>query len=91
MIYKWVREYVEKYSFVTKVELKNSYVYIYYKKNSKQTWKRISFRANRDKLLNLIENIKSDIGYYEEFEKRKASGFYDDNANDDTPLIFANR
>lgn len=64
-LYKWLRTYLEKYSFVTKVELVNSSVKIYYNKNGQETFKRISYRANKDMLIECIESIKKDINYYE--------------------------
>lgn len=88
MIYKWVRELMERYSFVTSVQMKNAYVYIYYELGEHKDWKRIPYRANREKLLELIEKIKQEIGYYEDFELRKKQGQY--NVDEKTPLIFSN-
>ena len=89
MIYAWVRKLIEKYSFVTKVELKNGYVYVHYELNEHKDWKRISIRANKEQLINFIERIKNEIGFYEDFERRKAEGQYDVE-DEDTTLIFAN-
>jgi len=65
MIYKWVRDLVEKFTFVTRTELSGGMIYIYYNKNGKEKRKKIPLRANKTRLLNTIEKIKEDINYYE--------------------------
>jgi len=63
MLYKWVRQFVEKFSFITKTEFKKGIFYIYYEKDDKQKVKHLPYRANRDMLLNIIDKIKKDINY----------------------------
>lgn len=65
-IYKWVRDFVEKYSFITGSELRNGMVYFYYEKEGKKRYKRIPFRSDKDKVISTIERIKEDIGYDEQ-------------------------
>ena len=89
VLYKWVREYLEKYSFVKRVKLQNAYVYIYYEVDGEKAWKRIPYRATRDKLMRTIESIKEDINYYEDLKRRKEEGQYD--IDKDKPVIFTNR
>lgn len=64
-IYKWVREEVEKYSYITDSEMKNGVVYFYYLKNGKRKHKRLPFRANKKQLMALLDRIKKDIKYDE--------------------------
>jgi len=70
MIKKWVREEVEKYSFITSSELKAGYVYFYYQKDGKQKYQKLSYRGTAKQIIKMVENIKQDIGYTEEKSKR---------------------
>ena len=77
MIWKWVRDLVGRFSFIDKIESKNHYIYLYYKKDDVIKSKRIPFRASRDTLIKEIEDIKKDINYYNKIKVRdyKLSGF----------------
>jgi len=88
VLYKWVREFLERYSFVQRVKLQNAYVYIYYELDGEKKWKRIPYRATKDKLMRTIESIKEEIGYYDDLERRKKEGQYD--VGESKPLIFTN-
>ena len=76
-LYKWVREYLEKYSFISEVMLMNGIVMLHYKKDGKVKFKRLPFRATKDQLVTCIENIKKDINYYEDKKTRIEEGQYD--------------
>lgn len=76
---------MEKYSFVTKVELKNHYIYVHYELNDNTGWKRISYRANKERLLSFIDNIKEEIGYDEDRQRKIKEGQFKVN---DEPLMF---
>jgi len=70
MMYKWVRELIEKYEFIIKIELKMPHVLIHYIKlprndNSEIFIEKIPYRANKDMVIRKIELIKEKIGYYE--------------------------
>jgi hypothetical protein len=64
-IYRWVREEIQKYSFIEGSELKGGKVYFYYLKDGKEKAKKLPFRANKEQIQNMIERIKEDIGYAE--------------------------
>lgn len=69
-IYKWIIDYIKKYSFITDTVIKGTTVYIYYNKNNKQKFKRLAYRASKNHLIRCIESIKKDIGYYEDRKNR---------------------
>ena len=77
MLYAWIREYIEKYSFVKRTKFKDALFYIYYEKNGKDTYKVLPFRANKKQLQTCIESIKKDINYYEKKQERIDAGDYD--------------
>ena len=70
MIYKWVREEIEKYSFITGSELKKGSIYFYYEKDGKKKFKRLPLRSDGNQVIKMVERIKKDIGYKEEKQKR---------------------
>jgi len=86
MIYKWITGELSKYSFVKKVEMKNAYMYVHYELNDETGWRRISIRANRDQLVNFLEKLKKDIGFFEDLEERKKKGQY--KVDENKPLMF---
>jgi hypothetical protein len=63
MLYKWVRELTSKFSFIEKAELKGTLFYMWYRKDSVLKYKKLPYRANKNKLLKTIEEIKKDIDY----------------------------
>ena len=65
MLYKWVREFVEKFSFVEKTDFKHNIFYIWYKKNGRSKAKHLPYGANKQMLLEVIDDIKKDINYIE--------------------------
>jgi len=64
-MFKWIRNYVKQYSFITRTEFKGAIFYIYYNKNNKECVKKLPYRAGKTMLRNRIESIKNEIGYYE--------------------------
>ena len=82
-LYLWIREYIKKYSFITKTEFKNATLRIYYEKDGKLKNKHLPYRASRDQLISCIESIKNDINYYAIKEARIKAGQYkvDDDEN----------
>jgi len=82
-LFPWVREYINKYSFVEKVEFKKMSLFIYYKKDGKLFFKKLPYRATKDQVEQTIERIKKDIDYY---KKRAVS--IKQNVKKDKPLIF---
>jgi hypothetical protein len=64
-LYKYVRNWVEKYSFVTKTSFMNANFKIYYMKDGKEVYKSLPFRASRDQLISTMNKIKDEIGYKE--------------------------
>jgi len=74
-IYKWVRDEIEKLSYVTKTEFKNAKFYIYYIKNGVETFKVLPYRADKFQLHNTIISIEKDINQFakkrQEFERHK--------------------
>ena len=77
MIWKWVQRLVGKLTFIEKVEFKNHEIYLYYKKNEELKFRKLPFRADKNRLLDELEKIKVDINYYETREKKnyKLAGF----------------
>ena len=70
MMYKWVRDLVEKYEFVTRIELKMPHVLVYYTElprtsNSIEYLEKIPYRATKETLIRKIERIKTKINYTE--------------------------
>ena len=63
-LYKWVREEIEKLSFISKTKFTGTYLYLFYDKDGQEKIKRISYRATPPQVLDLIEKIKKDIDYY---------------------------
>jgi len=74
VLYKWIRELLKKYSFVTDTSFLHAKLYIYYEKNGVTKRKILPYRATRDQLLQTIEAIKKDIDYKEdEIVKERAN------------------
>ena len=71
MLYKWVRDMVQKYSFITRTETRNGMVFLYFNDlKGVEQCKRVPYRASRDRLIKIIEEIKEAIHYYEIKKKR---------------------
>ena len=75
-LHLWIREYVTKYSFITKTEFKNAILYIYYEKNGNLKSEHLPFRATKIQLQKKIEKIKHDINFYENKIKDIEAGKY---------------
>ena len=75
-LHRWIREYVEKYSFITKTEFKGAIFYIYYEKEGKSKHKKLPYRSTKEQLQTLIESIKKDINYYDKRINDIKSGKY---------------
>lgn len=69
-LFAWVRELISKYSFITTVEFRQGYIWLYYKQGEKEKYKRLPYRTNKDQLIYHIEKIKKEIDYYENKRKR---------------------
>ena len=69
-IYKSIQEDLRRYTFIKKVEMIRGYVYLTYEKEGKDKVVRISYRANPQNLIKLVDKIKDDFGY-EELKKER--------------------
>ncbi|MDX1279517.1 hypothetical protein [Oceanihabitans sediminis] len=67
-LYKWVREEIEKLSFINKTKFTGMYLYLFYDKDGEEKIKRIPYRAKPKQVLDFIEKIKEDIDYYKKRE-----------------------
>lgn len=65
---KWVRDDLKKYSFIKSTNFVKGMYYLYYEVNGKIKFKKIPYRADKRKLINVVEKIREEINYY---EKRK--------------------
>ena len=66
ILYKWIRDYIAKYSFIKFTKFTNATLYVYYEHDGKIKAKHLPFRATKNQLIRTIENIKKEIGYYED-------------------------
>jgi len=62
MINKLWLEVLEKYSFIDRAEQKGVYVFLYYTLKGKQKFKKFSIRATSKQVLQIINNIREDMG-----------------------------
>ncbi len=76
-LYKWIRNYIRKYSFILGTEFRNATLFIYYKKDGETKEKHLPYRATKDQLIKAINNIKKEINYHEDRKKRIKEGQYD--------------
>ena len=86
MIWNWVQDLVRKFSFIHKVEKSKNHVYIHYKNlEGKIVYKRLPFRANKEKLLKTLDEIKTEIRYDENkpVNEYTLAGFAFSNTPDD--------
>ena len=88
-LFKWVRDYVGKYSFIDRTEFKGGIFYLYYTNDGKTYYKKIPYRTNKNQFINVIEKIKSEINYYE--KRAITTKRINKEIEDSKPLIFANK
>jgi len=88
ILFKWIREYIKKYSFVEKTEFKKMSLFIYYKKDDELLYKKLPYRANKIQVEQTIERIKQDIDYYK--KKAEMAKIINIEIKKDKPIIFAN-
>ena len=69
MLYKWVRDEVEKLSYIERTEFKGTTFTIHYLKLGQPKKKKLPYRANKDTLLKTLNSIKKDIDY-QDIKKR---------------------
>ena len=69
-IHTWLREYILRYSFITKTDFKNAVLSIYYEKDGKQKKKKLPYRATQEQVIICIESIKKDIDFVSKQRKR---------------------
>lgn len=90
MIYEWVRQLVENYTFIEKATFKEGYILLYYKKDDIETYMKISRRATPKQLLHLIDKIKLDINY-DEIKKERDEKLKEELKKErEKPLMFVN-
>jgi hypothetical protein len=69
-LYKFVRDDVTKYSFVTRTKFEKAIFTIYYtNKEGIEKFKNLPYRTTRDQLITALETIKKDSDYYERKKK----------------------
>ena len=64
-LYKYVRDWVDQYSFITRTTFKHTTFKLHYEIDDKERAKSLPFRASRDTLVKTINKIKKEIGYIE--------------------------
>lgn len=90
MINKEVAKLLEKYTFVEKAEIKGTYLHLHYRNNDIYGLKRISTRTTKKLLIEILEKLKKDIGYYEDKKIRDAKVKEALAKERNKPLIFVN-
>ena len=63
-LYKYVREWVDKYTFVTHIAFEKAVFRIYYEVDGEECFKRLPYRASQKQLQITIEKIKEEVHYY---------------------------
>jgi len=63
MINKWVRDLIEKYTFITKTDLHRGFVRFFYKINNEEKYVKMPLRGGKRMLINRINKIKENIDY----------------------------
>jgi len=86
MLYKWLREYIKKYSFIKDTKFTGATLHIYYDHDGKEKIKRLPYRTTKTQLIRAIDSIKDEIGFEEDKLQRIKSGQYD--TKNDSPPIF---
>jgi len=69
-LYKYVRDWVEQYTFVTHTTFKKAIFRIYYISNGNQCFKRLSYRTSKAVLEKTIQQIKIEVGFEESKRER---------------------
>lgn len=70
-LHAWIRKDIERFSFVNRTEFKNARLYIYYTMpDKKERYKTLPYRATKEQVQRVIQNIKLDIGYEEQKRKK---------------------
>ena len=64
-IYKWVRDEIDKLSYITRTEFKKAIFTVYFENKGKEESASIPYRGNRDQLLAMLRKIRKDINLKE--------------------------
>ena len=76
MIWFWVQELVGKLSYITRISRHNHYIFFHYiDLEGKETSRRLPFRASKQMVLKLLEDIKEEIEYKPVKKDYKLAGF----------------
>ena len=74
-IYKWVREELEKLSYIERITIVKGQVRLYYLVDEKERFKSIPYRSGRDEVLKALKQIREEanvnVKKFEEYKKRK--------------------
>ena len=62
-LYQWVRNEIEKLSFVSRTEFKKASFFIYYQHNDHEKRKILPYRATPAQVIRILDSIKKEIGY----------------------------
>jgi len=68
MIRTWIAELISNYSWINRIEKRGLYYFIFYNIDTKETFSRISYRANKAQLQRFLKRIKYEA---DEIEQRK--------------------
>ena len=63
MIYKWVRDLIEKYTFIIKTDLSKGQLRLFYKIGNEEKYIRMPLRGGKRMLINRINTIKENINF----------------------------
>lgn len=88
-LYKWVREHVEKLTYINKVEFKGARVYLFYSTDGGEKVKVLPYRATRNQLLATLERIRQETNYYDKERRKREEGHY--KVVDKDPIIVTNK
>jgi len=62
---KWVRELIEKYTFITKTDVYKGHLRLFYKVDNEENFVRMPLRGGKRMLINRINTIKEQINFKE--------------------------
>lgn len=91
MLFKWVREEIANYSFVTKTRFFIGRFHIFYEKDGVSKSKVLPYRATQHQVANCINKIKEEINYAEwriKEDKRIKEAVEKDNK--DSAIFYSN-
>jgi len=74
-LFKWVRDDIEKISYVKNTRFSCARYYIYYDVDGKEQYKVLPFRADKNTVLKTLRTIEKEIGYDSE-ERAKELKLY---------------